>query len=157
MEPNRLKEHLKIRPLEVADFGRGYLTLLSQLTKVGDVSKEAFQKQFEKMRSSGSYYVTVIEDCNTNKVVGTATLFTEYKMVHNARKRGRVEDVVVDDEYRGQKLGNVLIETLKKLAVHEDCYKLTLDCNDEMIAWYNRFGFIVEPGRSNFLTIRLES
>lgn len=38
------------------------------------------------MRSSGSYYVTVIEDCNTNKVVGTATLFTEYKMVHNARK-----------------------------------------------------------------------
>jgi len=71
-------------------------------------------------------------------------------------QRGRIEDVVVDSDYRGQKLGNVLIELLKKLARYLNCYKLTLDCNDEMIVFYEKFGFIAEPGRANLLTIRLE-
>lgn len=33
------------------------------------------------MKNNG-YYVTVIEDINSEKVVGSATLFIEYKFIH---------------------------------------------------------------------------
>ena len=39
---------LHVRPLIASDYGRGYLTLLKQLTEVGDISKEQFLgKQFK--------------------------------------------------------------------------------------------------------------
>ncbi|KPM10584.1 glucosamine 6-phosphate N-acetyltransferase-like protein [Sarcoptes scabiei] len=109
---------------------------------------------FNHMKSSKSYYITVIEDVNSSLIVGTATLFTENKFIHGGSLRGRIEDVVVDAEYRGQKLGEILIQTKKFLAEILQCYKLTLDCRDEMIPWYQKFGFAVEDGRSNFMTIR---
>lgn len=62
--------------------------------------------------------------------------------------------MVVDANYRGKKLGIGLIETLKAIAKYLKCYKLTLDCKDELIPWYQKFGFIKEDGNSNFMTIR---
>lgn len=69
-------------------------------------------------------------------------------------QRARLEDLVVDKEYRGLKLSILLIETVKKLCQHLKCYKVTLDCNDDLMPFYKRLGFIAEPNRSNFLTIR---
>jgi glucosamine-phosphate N-acetyltransferase len=42
---------------------------------------------------------------NTGEVIGSATLLLEQKFIHNCAKRGRIEDVVVDDRYRGKQLG----------------------------------------------------
>lgn len=69
-------------------------------------------------------------------------------------QRGRIEDVVVDSACRGEKLGQALVETLKQLSVAKKCYKLTLDCNDQMVPYYQRLGFVAEYGRANSLTIR---
>lgn len=61
----------------------------------------------------------------------------------------------MDNKYRGQNLGVALVQTLKSLSKVLNCYKLTLDCNDRMISWYQKyFAFQIEEGRSNFLTIR---
>lgn len=38
------------------------------------------------MVNSASYYITVVIDENCDKVIGTATLFTELKLIHDARK-----------------------------------------------------------------------
>lgn len=35
------------------------------------------------MKNTGSYYIIVIEDVNTEKVVATATLVVEQKFIHN--------------------------------------------------------------------------
>lgn len=90
-----------IRPLELCDHKNGYLKLLSQLTDVGQMDKKHFESMFWKilyaiclrlicniieifnhMKSSKSYYITVIEDVNSSLIVGTATLFTENKFIH---------------------------------------------------------------------------
>jgi glucosamine-phosphate N-acetyltransferase len=59
------------------------------------------------MRASGDYYVTVIEDLRSNKIIGSATLVLEQKFIHGCAVRGRLEDVVVDDTYRGKQLGKL--------------------------------------------------
>lgn len=35
------------------------------------------------MQSNADYFVTVIEDTRTNKLVASASLFLEYKFIHN--------------------------------------------------------------------------
>lgn len=37
------EDHLKIRPLEIDDYDRGYIPLLAQLTETGHVTREMYQ------------------------------------------------------------------------------------------------------------------
>lgn len=39
--------------------------------------------RFTKMKQSGGYYVTVIEDTRISKLIGAATLTIEQKFIHN--------------------------------------------------------------------------
>lgn len=111
---------LKVRPLQVGDFDRGFFQLLSQLTGIGNVSRMDYLSmfilsfvnwcmitenskstrctlsmhgnlliwilivagRFHKMKNSGTYYVTVIEDTRTSQLIGSATLVIEYKFIH---------------------------------------------------------------------------
>jgi hypothetical protein len=84
----------------------GFIQLLSQLTKVGDISKEDFLGKFSHhlwkftqnwwnalfailerfasmKRCPNTYYVTVIEDTQLGQVIGAATLVTELKFIRN--------------------------------------------------------------------------
>lgn len=146
---------LTLRPLNRADYKHDYLGLLAQLTGVGEISEEQFGRQFDRMRGCpDTYYIIVIEDRSRSRIVGSATLHVEFKFIHQTSLRGRIEDVVVDDGYRGQQLGKLLLETVKLLAKHVGCYKLSLDCKDSMIKYYNSLQFVCEPGNSNMMTIR---
>ena len=96
----------------------GYLALLSQLTVVADTSRQAFEERFDEMglggegreergdkSSSSSYQIFVVEETKERKVVATATLLLEKKFIRGCGLAGHVEDVVVDESVRGQKLG----------------------------------------------------
>ncbi|XP_052127974.1 probable glucosamine 6-phosphate N-acetyltransferase isoform X2 [Frankliniella occidentalis] len=85
-------EGLRVRPLRRADYRRGFLQLLSQLTSVGDVSEEQFLKRFDAMQACpNTYYVTVIEDTTNGQVIGASTLVIEQKFIHGCNVRGRAE------------------------------------------------------------------
>lgn len=66
-----------------------------------------FSDQFWRMQRSGDYYVTVIEDGRSNRIIGSSTLITECKFIHECGLRGRLEDVVVNNTYRGKQLGKL--------------------------------------------------
>ena len=136
---------LKLRPLEISDYQKGYIELLSQLTKVGVVTEDAFVKQFRTMKASGVHYVFVVEDMEKGVIIGNATLAVEYKMTHSTCLRGRIEDLVVHNDYRGKHLGVLLVETLTILGRELGCYKTSLDCTPDMIPYYSKFGFLEGP------------
>ncbi|XP_060117099.1 glucosamine 6-phosphate N-acetyltransferase [Heteronotia binoei] len=134
---------LLLRPLCMGDFNRGFLKVLGQLTETGVVNPEQFTKTFEHMKSSGDYYVTVVEDTNLGQIVATATLVIEHKFTHSCAKRGRIEDVVVSGECRGKQLGKLLTSTLTLLSKRLNCYKITLECLPKNVAFYKKFGYSV--------------
>ena len=41
------------------------------------------------------------------------------------------------------------------LARAQGCYKVTLNCADPMVKFYNGFGFRCEDGDANFMALRL--
>lgn len=149
-------EGLKVRPLSKQDYDRGYLELLRELTSVGDISREAWDSRFEELRScKGTYLITVIEDTQLKKVIGAATLVVEKKFIHACGKVGRVEDVVVSNEYRGKQLGKLVVGVLQPLAKELGCYKVTLNCTDDMVKYYNGLGYKMEEGNANFMCMRI--
>lgn len=145
---------LLIRPLKSEDYDRGFLQLLAQLTEVGNINREQFLNRFHMMKNTGSYYIIVIEDVNTEKVVATATLVVEQKFIHNCAVRGRLEDVVVNNKYRGKHLGKLVIKIILQLSRYLRCYKLSLDCKDHLIPFYESLGFKREPSNANYLNMR---
>ncbi|EFO26826.2 glucosamine 6-phosphate N-acetyltransferase [Loa loa] len=147
-----IPEGYRLRPLMSVDYHRGYLELLSQLTVVGDVTEEIFLRRFNLMRnmSPPAYYIVVIEHKEIRRVVASATLVLEWKFIHDTGCRGRIEDVVVDQSVRGQHFGISLIQHLVVLARHIGVYKLSLECKDELITFYEQFGFKKDEG-NNFL------
>eukprot|EP00112_Aurelia_sp_Birch-Aquarium-sp1_P016506 Seg3752.1 transcript_id=Seg3752.1/GoldUCD/mRNA.D3Y31 product="Glucosamine 6-phosphate N-acetyltransferase" protein_id=Seg3752.1/GoldUCD/D3Y31 len=154
LSPTNAGENLILRPLNSDDYDKGYIELLRQLTEVGDVTKEKYLERFIEMKScKESYYIVVIEDTSTKKIIGNGTLAVEFKFIHTTAKRGRVEDIVVDKEYRKRHLGQLLVETLTKLSESVGCYKTSLDCKEQLIPFYGQFGFKREDGR-NYLCKR---
>ncbi|KAK0393036.1 hypothetical protein QR680_000026 [Steinernema hermaphroditum] len=103
----KLPSGLRIRPLQLDDYYNGFLQLLTQLTSVGEVSFEKFGQQFNAMKNANpqAYYVIVIEEESTKKIVGASTLVIELKFIHEAGCRGRVEDVVVASRACEEALG----------------------------------------------------
>ena len=53
--------------------------------------------------------------------------------------RAYVEDVIVDDAYRGQGIGAEITRRLLERLAHVE--EITLNCGDHLIPFYARFGF----------------
>ena len=149
-------EGLRVRSLCLEDYDSGFLRLLGQLTSVGNISREEWEKRFTDMKvCSGTYYIVVIEDVTTCKVIGAATLVVERKFIHSCGLVGRLEDVVVSDAYRGRQLGKLIVVIVTRLAVKLGCYKITLNCNDKLVKFYEYLGYIAEEGNANYMCIRV--
>lgn len=131
---------IKVRALELEDFDKGFLTMLGQLTTVGDVTREKFEERFKEVSESPDYHIAVVEDLDSGKVVGTAALIIERKFIHECSKVGHIEDVVVDSEVRGKRLGQRLIEELMRVCKERGCYKVILDCAEHNVAFYEKCG-----------------
>uniref|UniRef100_A0A1I7U3N9 glucosamine-phosphate N-acetyltransferase n=1 Tax=Caenorhabditis tropicalis TaxID=1561998 RepID=A0A1I7U3N9_9PELO len=136
-----IPEGIRARALRSPDDMDQYLKLLEQLTSVGYLSKNDFEQRFATMKTAESYFIVILEDIASSKIIGAASLVTETKYNLNCELRGRVEDVVVDESQRGKKLGvllnKILVEMAKKLGV----FKLSLECKTELIPFYEKFGY----------------
>jgi glucosamine-phosphate N-acetyltransferase len=106
------------------------------------------------MKAKGDYYVTVIEDLRNNKIIGSATLVVERKFIRNCAMKAYLEDVVVDDTYRGKQLGKLIVVTVTLLGELVGCYKMTLECKDKLIPFYRSMGYVDEKGNANSMTVR---
>lgn len=125
----------QVRQLEIGDFEKGFLTILEQLTQVGQISYLQFCKRFRNQNST----VFVIED--NNQIIATASIFIEHKFIHHCASVGHIEDVVVSDKHRGLKLGQIIVEHLIDFAKSNDCYKVILNCEEKNIEFYKKCGF----------------
>lgn len=79
-----------------------------------------------------------------DEVVGTVVLVVLPNLAHGGAPYAVVENVVVDEEYRGEGVGRTLIEEAMKLAREAGAYKLTLSANtgrDGADGFYRSLGF----------------
>ncbi|KAK9760798.1 Glucosamine-phosphate N-acetyltransferase-like protein [Basidiobolus ranarum] len=133
-----------MRPLSISDYNNGFLECLAQLTSVGEISEGTFLSTFEAMQRAHTYYVIVIEDQTTERIVGCGTLLVEHKFIRGCAKSSHIEDIVVHDSQRGKKLGVQIIEQLKYLSARLGCYKVILNTSQANIAFYEKCGLTLK-------------
>jgi glucosamine-phosphate N-acetyltransferase len=128
-----------LRKLETCDYNKGYLKLLETLTVVNSdiITLNLFDEFVKKLHLN--HVVYVIE--HMNQIIATGTILIEHKLIHGCGKVGHIEDIVVSPEYKGKKLGSLIIKFLIKYAKDLDCYKVILDCKDDIIQFYDKCGF----------------
>lgn len=128
---------LTIRLMDATDLRRGFLAALSAL-KPADLTDEQAIEVFRcRMRSRVRTYVALMD----NRVAGTASLFLEPKFIHNGGIVGHIEDVAVHSAYQHHGVGAALIEHLLNVSRATGCYKVILDCDENVIPFYEKLGF----------------
>ena len=139
---HNINETILIRNIKKDDYTKKYLYLLKQLTSIDPekISNDDFNNLVDKLNND--HIIIVIEDITTATIIASATLFVEYKFIHNMGKVGHIEDVVVDKEYRGHGFGILMIDNLINLAKERKCYKVILDCSESNVCFYEKCGFV---------------
>lgn len=127
---------MNYRLLHKTDFEKGFLKLLSQLTIVGDITKGEFIKRLDFINQNKNHNVYVLEQ--DTKIISCGTLLLEPKFIHKCGYVAHIEDIVVDKDCRGQKLGKKMINFLTNEARRIGCYKIILDCDDKNIGFYQK-------------------
>eukprot|EP00053_Salpingoeca_punica_P011039 m.98933 g.98933 ORF g.98933 m.98933 type:complete len:415 (+) comp15568_c0_seq2:186-1430(+) len=131
---------LTIRALQEGDYDRKFLELLSQLTVVGDVSREVFLKRLHTAQRLCNPLVIVVED-EEKRLVASGSVLIEPKFSHGMGFAGHIEDVVVDKNIRGRGLGKLIVQELTQISFAAGCYKVILDCSEENMPFYEKCGF----------------
>ena len=130
---------LIIRKLRKEDLQNGFLTTLDSLKQASDIETKKAEEIFEKINSTPDYTIAVAE--LEGRVVGATTLLIEQKFIHNGGLVGHIEDVVVDKNHQGQKIGEKIMKFLLDIANERGCYKTILDCTDDVKLFYEKLGF----------------
>ncbi len=122
---------ITIREANQSDFHQ-LKELLTQLTTVGNPTADQINQDI--------YNNVCVAQIN-NMIVGCATLLIEDKIIHEGGKVGHIEDVTVNNYYRGKGIGKLLIDHCVNIAKEEGCYKIILDCDCGNIMFYEKCGF----------------
>ena len=77
-----------------------------------------------------SYYPLVIVDKATDKIVAVGTVFIERKFLRGLGCVGHIEDIAVQKDQQGRKLGLRVIQALTGISEAQGCYKTILNCSD---------------------------
>jgi len=130
-----------IRELKEEDLKpeRGFLETLANLSEVEKVSENKAKKIFKELKKEKSYiFVAVTKNKN---IIGTIKLMVEQKFYHQGAKAGHIEDVITRKGFENMGVAGSLIKKALAKAKEQKCYKVILDCRDELIPFYKKFNF----------------
>jgi ribosomal protein S18 acetylase RimI-like enzyme len=98
---------------------------------------------FDEINSDKNQHLIVVLD--GDKIIGTLQLTIITYITYRGGKRGQIEGVRIDEAYRGQGIGNMMIQWAVDKARELGCHliQLTMDKKRrETIEFYKKLGFI---------------
>ncbi len=128
-----------VRWLQRDDLGRGLLTTLDSLRRASDMPQEDAERIFDIIKKDQNHLVAVA--VLDGYIVGTATLLVEQKFIHGGGLAGHIEDVAVSKEHQRRGIGGMIVRFLLEESRRRGCYKTILDCEDDLILFYEGLGF----------------
>lgn len=112
-------------------------TLLQQLTCAEILSAQHFSSIIKSLHSNQEIFVYKKND----HLVGMISVFIEQKIIHGGKCVAHIEDVVVDSHFRRQGIALELVNHVLQYAENHNCYKVLLNCNDEVKPFYEKCQF----------------
>ncbi len=130
----------KVRELRDADFDKGFLETLSNLSDLDGLFPKEGRKIFSVMKRDPLYHVFVAV-ASDGQVIGATTLLVEQKFIHRGGLVGHIEDVAVRKGHEGKGVGGSVVGAAVEKARELGCYKVILDCKSDLVDFYKKLGF----------------
>jgi glucosamine-phosphate N-acetyltransferase len=112
-----------------------YNLLLKQLTEQHiQYSYDEYCDIYDDIQ--GLQYIYVLELAD-GTIIGCIKIIIERKFYNIKSYVGHVEDVVIDNDYRGNGYGQLLVEHVTKIWAQK-CYKINLTCSDKNVGFYEK-------------------
>lgn len=108
-----------------------------------DPLPKQYYNAFADIDTDKNNYLIVIED--GHKIIGTSQLTIITHLTYQGGKRGQIEGVRIDETYRGQGIGKLMIAWAINKAREAGCHlvQLTVDKKRlETIEFYEKLGFV---------------
>ncbi|MDA8938207.1 GNAT family N-acetyltransferase [Flavobacteriaceae bacterium] len=121
---------MKIRELAESDYNQ----VIELWTK--SLSNK-FDNEINTSHFSDPGSITLVSVDN-NTITGVASLYIIKKLT---RTLGIIEDVAVNENYRGKGIGKKLVEKLIRLAADKKCDKTVLNSSEQNSEFYKKIGF----------------
>lgn len=120
-----------------------YLQLLNMLTQAPTISTLEFIQKINEISHIGDIIIAYYLDVEHQEpiIIGTGTIIFEPKIIHGGAYTGHIEDIVVHEKYRNQKIAKNIIDLLIKKSKSKNCCKITLNCKEQTEQFYIKFGF----------------
>lgn len=129
--------NINIRELSLDDY-EDYIKLINQLRPIGyDISKEKYINLFNTIFQNNKIFVATID----NNIIGSITLIIEQKFIHNCSIYTRIEDLIVDNNYRNNKIGKQLVKHAIDYSKELNAFKITLTCKKNLQSFYEKNNF----------------
>jgi glucosamine-phosphate N-acetyltransferase len=139
---------LIIRKIIESDLENGFLESLDSLRQTSNLEQNSARNILKQILGNENHVIHVAE--LDGKIVGSTTLLVEQKFIHEGGIVGHIEDVVVKKEFEGQGIGMKLVLSLLDIAKERECYKTILNCEDELIPFYEKIGFKQKSNEMRF-------
>ncbi|MCK9438888.1 MAG: GNAT family N-acetyltransferase [Patescibacteria group bacterium] len=135
---NKLNNY-KIRQLKLDDLNsESFFKTLSSLRPVENLSLDLAQKIFFDCQEKGVKTFVLETD---GLIVGTVRVLYEAKFYHQGKLAAHIEDVSTHKDYMGKGVAGFLIREIIEDCKKNNCYKIILDCSDDLLGFYKKFGF----------------
>ena len=119
------------------------------LEAICDIYTDAFDG---KTTPSNRQWWNILDDKNIHyyvaeqqgNVVGVASIIVINKLLRGGNRMGQIEDVAVSRFAGSRGIGRMLIEKLVEIGVEKGCYKVVLNCSEDVVGFYEKCGFYVK-------------
>ena len=125
---------MNIRKLISSDYYKDYIQLIETNN---NISYNQFNDFLNHLYNNHSIYVVEIN----NKIIASITIIIEAKLIHHLSFVCHIEDLVIDKDYRNMGLARKLLNFAKDISKKNNCYKIILNCSDNLEEFYCKNGF----------------
>ena len=139
---------LIIRKIIESDLENGFFESLDSLRKASNLEQSSAKNILKNILENENHIIHVAE--LDGEIVGSTTLLIEPKFIHQGGFVGHIEDVAVKKDFEGQGIGMKLVLSLLDVAKERKCYKTILNCEDELVSFYEKIGFRQKTNEMRF-------
>ncbi len=125
---------ITFRQLEVSDY-INFKQIVNEFRE-SNFSYETFVETLNNCNKSSEIWL-ILDD---NVIIGMGTIIFEYKFIFNTCIYAHLEDICISSSQRGKGYGKLIVNKLISRAKELKCYKVTLDCADNNIIFYEKCG-----------------
>lgn len=118
------------------------IELFHEMDGEDGLAPEGYGAIWNKINQYPYYKIFVIEDREI--VIGTCSLIIIDNLGHQGAKLAVAENMIINQEFRGQGIGKQLMQFIMARAKEETCYKLMLSSNKKRTLahkFYEQLGF----------------